>query len=98
MKIKLFEEVASVGLGRTGYARGLVIDGKEITTSHESVKTGDIKTEKHPDPWDSRVRQTLINRTNAGPTHCPLAIKIKAALEAYDKPAKNPVKKKTTKK
>lgn len=83
MKIKLFERLSGTSLGSNRYCRGLIIDGQELITSYEEVRTGDIEVCKHPDPWDSRVRQVLVNRVEAKPTHCPLATKIKKALESY---------------
>lgn len=77
MKIKLFETLCGTSLGTNHFTRGLIIDGKEITTSHETVKTGDIRRRSLGRGY---VRSTLINHTNNKPTHCPLAIEMRAAL------------------
>lgn len=81
MKCALFENHVGGCIGEATYARGLVVNGVELITSYERVRTGDVETTAHPDPWDGRVRKSLVNPVaNPTPRHCPLAKAMMAKL------------------
>lgn len=86
--MRTFEKPCCSGLGSTSYARGVEIDGVELVTSYEDVKTGDIKTidlncAKYG--FKDSVRQVLVNKTSNKPTKCKLAKEILAAMKAHRK-------------
>lgn len=76
--MKTFERLVGTELGCNHYARGIEIDGVELITSYEQIKTGDVKTEYKGNGF---VYSRLTNAVNVVPTKCILAEEILTAMK-----------------